>query len=66
MITIFFLFKGNIDGPFENFSHVLLRIFDTEDFSESLELFLEVSIGGEAEIESAGAGRFEQVRGGAR
>ncbi len=60
-LRVLFL-ERDVDSLLENLSHVLQRILDSEHFGQSLELLLEVAVGGKAEIENVRAHRFEEVR----
>ena len=54
-----FLVEGDVEGRLENIRHVLLSIFDAENFGESLELIFEVSIGRETKIVLVRSRRLE-------
>ncbi len=51
--------RGRCRGFLENLGHVFLSILDAEHFGKSLELVLEVAIGGKSEIVLVGFGWLE-------
>jgi hypothetical protein len=60
------LLERDVHGLLNDLGYMLQGILHTKDFSQTLELRLEVPVGGEAKIERIGLGRLEHIWRGVR
>jgi len=60
LLGVLFL-EGDVESFLDNLRHVLLRVLDTQDLRQTIELVFEIAIGGKPEIERVDACGLENI-----